>query len=76
MSKAYFVILHQKTSIMKIGFDNEKYQKIQSEHIKERISQLTENFTSNLEANFSMIIMPAVCCRDSCPTASCACSKS
>ena len=34
MSKAYFVILHQKTSIMKIGFDNEKYQKIQSEHIK------------------------------------------
>lgn len=24
---------------MKIGFDNEKYQKIQSEHIKERISQ-------------------------------------
>ena len=39
MSKAYFVILHQKTSIMKIGFDNEKYQKIQSEHIKERISQ-------------------------------------
>ena len=24
---------------MNIGFDNEKYQKIQSEHIKERISQ-------------------------------------
>ena len=24
---------------MKIGFDNEKYLKIQSEHIKERISQ-------------------------------------
>ena len=24
---------------MKIGFDNEKYQLIQSEHIKERISQ-------------------------------------
>ena len=24
---------------MRIGFDNEKYQKIQSEHIKERISQ-------------------------------------
>ena len=23
---------------MRIGFDNEKYQKIQSEHIKERIS--------------------------------------
>ena len=24
---------------MKIGFDNEKYLKIQSEHIKDRISQ-------------------------------------
>ena len=24
---------------MKIGFDNQKYQTIQSEHIKERISQ-------------------------------------
>lgn len=24
---------------MRIGFDNEKYQRIQSEHIKERISQ-------------------------------------
>ena len=24
---------------MNIGFDNEKYQRIQSEHIKERISQ-------------------------------------
>ena len=27
---------------MKLGFDNEKYQKIQSEHIKERISQFDE----------------------------------
>ena len=27
------------TEVMKIGFDNEKYQTIQSEHIKERISQ-------------------------------------
>ena len=27
------------TEKMKIGFDNEKYQKIQSEHIKERIAQ-------------------------------------
>lgn len=76
MSKAYFVILHQKTSIMKIGFDNEKYQKIQSEHIKERISQFDGKLYLELEANFSMIIMPVVCCRDSCPTASCACSKS
>ena len=25
---------------MKTGFDNEKYLKIQSEHIKERISQI------------------------------------
>ena len=29
----------QKKKNMKIGFDNEKYLKIQSEHIKERIAQ-------------------------------------
>ena len=28
-----------KGAIMKIGFDNEKYLKIQSEHIKERIAK-------------------------------------
>ena len=27
---------------MKIGFDNEKYLKIQSEHIKERIDQFKD----------------------------------
>ena len=64
MSKAYFVILHQKTSIMKIGFDNEKYQKIQSEHIKERISQ----FDGKLYLELGGKLL--------CPTASCACSRS
>ena len=29
----------KKLKKMKIGFDNEKYQNIQSQHIKERISQ-------------------------------------
>ena len=28
-----------KSDTMKIGFDNEKYLKIQSEHIRERIEQ-------------------------------------
>ena len=29
----------KKQFVMRIGFDNEKYQRIQSEHIKERISR-------------------------------------
>ena len=28
---------------MKYGFDNDKYLKIQSEHIKERISEFADN---------------------------------
>ena len=42
----------------KYGFDNDKYLKIQSEHIKERI------------ANSSTIFMPAVCCPVLSPTVS------
>lgn len=34
--EGFFLILH---SVMTYGFDNEKYLKIQSEHIKERIAQ-------------------------------------
>ena len=33
---------------MKIGFDNEKYLKIQSEHIKERIAQFDGNLYMEL----------------------------
>ena len=33
------MFLCQKNKNMKIGFDNEKYLKIQSEHIRERIAQ-------------------------------------
>ena len=57
---------------MKIGFDNEKYQTIQSEHIKERISQFDGKLYLELGG---MTIMPAVFCQDSSQTASCVCFR-
>jgi len=44
---------------MKIGFDNDEYLKIQSEHIKERIARFGDNYIWNSAANFSTTIMPA-----------------
>ena len=58
---------------MKYGFDNEKYLKIQSEHIKERIAQFGNKLYLELEANFSTTIMQAACCRVSSLTASFVC---
>ena len=49
----------------KYGFDNEKYLKIQSEHIKDRIAKFGTNCISNSAANSSTISMPAVCCQAS-----------
>ena len=46
---------------MRIGFDNDKYLKIQSEHIKERISQFGDKLY--LE-NYLMITMRREYCRD------------
>ncbi len=60
---------------MKIGFDNEKYLKIQSEHIKERISQFDGKLYLELGGKLLTIIMPAEFCRVSSLTANCACSR-
>lgn len=40
-----------------IGFDNDKYLSMQSEKIKERISQFGGSFILNSEESFLMIIM-------------------
>ena len=61
---------------MKYGFDNEKYLKIQSEHIKERIAQFGNKLYLELGVNFLMTIMRAVCSPVSNPTVSCVCSAS
>ena len=46
---------------MRIGFDNDKYLKIQSEHIKERISQFGDKLYL---VNCLMITMHPEFCRD------------
>ena len=45
---------------MKCGFDNEKYLKIQSEHIKERISKFGDKLYLEFGGKLLMIIMPLV----------------
>ena len=40
----------------KIGFNNQKYLEMQSEHIKERISQFGDNYIG-VGGNYLMIIM-------------------
>lgn len=54
---------------MKHGFNNDKYLKIQSEHIKERIAQFGNKLYLELGENYSMTITPAECCPASSPTA-------
>ena len=53
---------------MKNGFDNDKYLKIQSEHIKERIAHFGDSFIWNLEASFLTITTPPEFFQDSSPT--------
>ena len=54
---------------MKIGFDNDKYLKIQSEHIRERIAQFDGKLYLELGG-------PRVCSPVSSPTRNCGCSDS
>jgi len=49
---------------MRIGFDNDRYLKIQSEHIKERINNLGTSFIWNLAENYLTIITHPEYCRD------------
>lgn len=60
---------------MKIGFDNEKYLKIQSEHIKERISQFDGKLYLELGGKLLMTITPAALCQVSSLIVSCACFR-
>ena len=47
---------------MKLGFDNDKYLKMQSDHIRERINQLEISFIWNLAENSLMIFtLPGFC---------------
>lgn len=60
---------------MKIGFDNDKYQSIQSEHIKERISQFDGKLYLELggklfDDHHASRVLPGFC-----QTASCVCSR-
>ncbi len=54
--------------MVKVGFDKEKYLKLQSEHILERIQKfgnklyLEISFIWNLAENYSMISTPRGCC--------------
>ena len=59
---------------MKIGFDNDKYLKIQSEHIKERIAQFDGKLYMELGGKlFAMTTMHHEFCQDSSPTVSSVC---
>ena len=53
------------------GFDNDKYLKIQSEHIKERIAKFGNKLY--LEVNYSTTITQVVYSPDFNPTSSCEC---
>ena len=55
---------------MKIGFDNDKYLSMQSEHIKERIGQFGDKLYL---ASFLTITMHPESFRDLHRTASCVC---
>ena len=46
---------------MKIGFDNEKYLQMQSEHIRQRIDQFDNKLYLNSVESFLMIITLPVC---------------
>ena len=63
----------RKDRMKKIGFDNDKYLKMQSEHIRERISKFDNKLIWNLEASYLMTTMLPVFFQDLSQTASCAC---
>ena len=52
----------------KIGFDNEKYIEMQSEHIRNRIDQFGGKLYLELAASCLTIIMPRAFCPDLRPT--------
>lgn len=61
---------------MKIGFDNEKYLKMQSEHIRERIGQFDNKLYLEFGGKLLMISMPPEFFLDSSLTANSVCYAS
>ena len=59
---------------MKIGFDNQKYLSMQSEHIMDRLAQFGGKLY--LEENSSTTFTLPACCRALSLTARCACFSS
>ena len=55
---------------MKIGFDNDKYLTMQSEHIRKRIDQFDNKLYLEFGGNYLTTIMPPEYFRDSHRTAS------
>lgn len=58
---------------MKIGFDNQKYLSMQSEHIRERINQFDNKLYLEFGGKLLMITTHPVYCRVLHRTANCRC---
>ena len=58
---------------MKIGFDNDKYLAMQSEHIRERIQKFDNKLYLEFGGKLFDDYQPPACCRASSRTASCRC---
>lgn len=58
---------------MKIGFDNDKYLSMQSEHIRERIKKFDNKLYLEFGGKLFDATTPPACCRASSPTPSCRC---
>ena len=57
-----------------IGFDNNKYLRMQSEKIRERIGQFGGKLYLEFGGKLLTTTMPRACCRALPPTARCVCS--
>ena len=63
----------RKDRMKKIGFDNDKYLKMQSEHIRERISKFDNKLYLEFGGKLFMTTTLPVFFQDLSQTASCAC---
>lgn len=66
-------VKERETKMGKIGFDNEKYLNMQSEHIRERMAQFGGKLYMEFGGKLLMIIMHPEFFRDSSRTVSCRC---
>ena len=67
---------NEETNMRKIGFDNEKYLSMQSEHIRERIGQFGDKLYLEFGGSYLTIIMRQEYFRDSPLTVSFRCFSS